>query len=432
MRRKSIGKDLSNIKDNCICLKCVGDTVLREIVQKDSFEVQCSYCDQTGQGITMNDFAKLVDEPLRANLRPGSDVPDFSSKSENIEYKQEGDTLDYLLQDVLGIEPEPAGDIIKILIDSDPAWPPDGEDPFYDELQFYIPADISDRRYHHTWRDFSEKIKHKKRFFDEESKHFLSLIFGEPGSEMTKELSIFEIGQGTPFEKVYRARKADSKEMVQKILNNPIKELGPPPASQATAGRMNPAGIPIFYGAMSLDTAIAETRPSIGNWVIVGEFKILKKLRLLNLPRIDFYFTGSIFHTDHDDRVAKSQFFKILHSLIARPIQPSDELMEYIPTQVVAEYLANVLGFDGILYSSAQVGAIRDEIEENSWTVNGKELSDEELNNCNLALFRESSLIQSDDRDCLTLSIQEDKIKIKKVTSVRYSHERDYISKEGL
>lgn len=36
------------------------------------------------------------------------------------------------------------------------------------------------------------------------------------------------------------------------------------------------------------------------------------------------------------------------------PVQPNHEALEYLPTQAVAEYVVNVLGFDGIRYASAQ------------------------------------------------------------------------------
>src|SRR5439155_284317 len=41
----------------------------------------------------------------------------------------------------------------------------------------------------------------------------------------------------------------------------PISQMGQPPANSAPDGRVNPAGIPCFYAAFELVTAIAEKRP---------------------------------------------------------------------------------------------------------------------------------------------------------------------------
>ena len=40
---------------------------------------------------------------------------------------------------------------------------------------------------------------------------------------------------------------------------------------------------------------------------------------------------------------------------ICRPVMPMDETSEYLPTQVIAEYLANK-GLDGIIFQSSQTG----------------------------------------------------------------------------
>ena len=48
----------------------------------------------------------------------------------------------------------------------------------------------------------------------------------------------------------------------------------------------------------------------------------------------------------------------MLEQEISLPVQPHDQELEYITTQLVAEYVGVVLGLDGVAYRSAQVGEV--------------------------------------------------------------------------
>jgi hypothetical protein len=370
-----------------ICLKCIGDEPLRNIAAQEAVEVKCSYCKSQGAGILMQALANIVDEPLRNYYREGKYPP--------MGGEQEGDSLDYLLQEDLEIKYEVAVDLVKILEENDPADPREDESPFYASDRYYVQdPSLELYLYHDSWEYFTSRIKHERRFFDDATKKCLETILGEPDSSRAKELPLLEIGPDTKVELLWRARLVDSEEQAKTILKGPISGLGPPPAANAAAGRMNAAGISVFYGALSEDTAIAEVRPYVGNLIIVGSFRPLQKLRLLNLPDIDVCFTGSIFSPEFEDRLARRKFFQIFHSLIAKPIQPRDELLEYIPTQAVAEYVANVLKFDGILYASAQVGAISDDDQDSDSSIRVHELTDAELQKHNVVLFGKAVIVE--------------------------------------
>jgi hypothetical protein len=153
----------------------------------------------------------------------------------------------------------------------------------------------------------------------------------------------------------------------------------------ATAGRMNPEGISVFYGAVTQATAVSESRPSVGALAVVGEFHIPSPLRLLDLSRIREQFTGSLFAPNYVDRAARCRFLEGFHARIARPVLPHEEQIEYLPTQAVAEYVHAILGFDGILYASVQLGEV--EKPEPSHYVTVVDLTDKELAQHNVVLF---------------------------------------------
>lgn len=85
---------------------------------------------------------------------------------------------------------------------------------------------------------------------------------------------------------LFRARVHSSSESLQQTLSSPEKELGPPPANIASAGRMNARGISVFYGALDQHTAISEVRPHVGSYVVVGKFDLVKPLTLINLSAL--------------------------------------------------------------------------------------------------------------------------------------------------
>lgn len=426
-----------------ICLKCIGDVPLRETAEETATRVLCNYCQERDLGISMEKLAEIVDDPFRRYYCKGNFEPVWHGDSDHTDYEQEGEPLVDILQEELEIDYDPAKDLAEILENSDPADIRDGEEPFYSSDQNYHRSYLSPCAYFESWRLFSDPIKHQRRFFDEDARAQLAEILGEPGSVKSAGLPVMELGPGTRIEALYRARRADSKQRAREIVLNPTAELGPPRPQTATAGRMNPDGISVFYGALSKDTAIAEVRPYVGSLVVVGQFVPSRKLRLLDLTKIGVGFTGSIFAPDYEDRAARLQFLDGFHTLIARPIQPHDEPLEYIPTQAVAEYVSSVLGFDGILYASAQVGAITEESDPSPIVQMG-ELSDDDLKKHNVVLLGKAAIVKQTTVSAETgeapypkssptwsLAFQADSARIVRVTGVKYDHSCIIISDQG-
>ena len=144
---------------------------------------------------------------------------------------------------------------------------------------------------------------------------------------------------------------------LREILTAPVKKLGPPPSRLARAGRMNAAGISVFYGAMEADTCIAEARAPVGSYVVLGRFEIIRPVRVLDLDVLTKVATaGSWFHPEFTTRSNRAAFSGISLRKISQPIMPRDEEFEYLPTQAVSEYLASCVDppLDGIIFHSAQ------------------------------------------------------------------------------
>jgi RES domain len=122
---------------------------------------------------------------------------------------------------------------------------------------------------------------------------------------------------------------------------------------------MNAAGISVFYGALDLDTCVAEIRAPVGGSVVAGRFEVIRPMRLLDMDALaQVYIKGSHFDPQFGVQRARAAFLSRLVQMISRPVMPNDETFEYLPTQVIAEYLATKVTppFDGILFRSSQTG----------------------------------------------------------------------------
>ena len=170
---------------------------------------------------------------------------------------------------------------------------------------------------------------------------------------------IIKAGPNTEIESLYRARTFQSECDLEKALCRPDLEIGPPPPSITSAGRMNAHGIAVFYGARNEKVAMSEIRPPVGSWVAVAKFKIIRELQLLDLSALnDIIPEGSVFDPNYIKQCEYAAFLVILRDRIARPVLPNDEPFEYLATQVITEFLAFQTSFliDGIIFDSAQTG----------------------------------------------------------------------------
>lgn len=153
---------------------------------------------------------------------------------------------------------------------------------------------------------------------------------------------------------IFRARRATSKEELDKILEYPEKELYAPPASTTPNGRMNANGISIFYGALDYETCLAELRLAVGEVAVVGAFssEILKVFDSSKLDQLSNKL--SYFDSEYLTRSNQIEFLRQFQQVISRPVMPGSESLEYLPTQALIEYLATFKGIDAILFNSSQ------------------------------------------------------------------------------
>ena len=126
---------------------------------------------------------------------------------------------------------------------------------------------------------------------------------------------------------------------------------------------MSPAGIPMFYGCDDENTALRETASEPGHFAI-GEFEIMRRAVLLDLT--DIPEVPSLFEPVPDFvEVPPRRDLRYLHQVageVSRRIERGDRShVEYIPTQVVTEFIRTRVTWegsriDGIRYSRPMHG----------------------------------------------------------------------------
>ena len=229
----------------------------------------------------------------------------------------------------------------------DDAWVADG-DGWPDEQRLLRDA----------WRGFSDHIKHRSRFlFDVARTEDQFGAIDRLGTRDFLRTLLDAIVRSQPILElkarhcVYRARSFAERDDCPMTF----EDYTSPPTSKAAQGRMNPAGIAYFYGALESETAAVEVYD--GNaYAGVATFIPARTLRLIDLTRtsIPSPFDDSVTLADHRQRLFLDGFTRD----IARPIVRDGRVhQEYVPTQAVTEYVRFRAKppVDGILFASARV-----------------------------------------------------------------------------
>ena len=124
-----------------------------------------------------------------------------------------------------------------------------------------------------------------------------------------------------------------------------------PIKDQAFEGRANPKGISYLYLSSDKETAMAEIRPWIGMYISVGQFKIVKDLKLVDFSKDNKRSAFLIFGPNQDKEV-EDYIWASINNAFSTPVTPTDNKAEYVPTQIISEFIKN-MNFDGIVYKSS-------------------------------------------------------------------------------
>lgn len=307
----------------------------------------CSLCGSKRKCLPLSEIVARVEAILDLYICKGEF--DFRFRGGRSELHQHGDTLDMWISELFrcdNIQP-----IVVVVCESLTSY---SDDMQYTRLPV-MPNDIRFR-----WGEFQEGMKHGNRFFNESAKAFLDWLSKDLNSysASSDEHAVVRVYTPDNAPVFYRARTCVTPGSVSEITADPARNLVAPPKVRAGEGRMNPAGVPAFYGALERLTCIAELRPPVGGSVVSGEFRLNKEVRVLDFRRLEKSDLGpapSFFDPKYFDKEGRRNFLRYLHREITLPVLPGLE-RDYMTTQVIAEYLATHCKpqIDGVVFKSAQ------------------------------------------------------------------------------
>jgi hypothetical protein len=199
-----------------------------------------------------------------------------------------------------------------------------------------------------AFRRFARSVKQSGRYFrDTNSDAFLDLLLGEAksrvqlvptGSRLWRAQLGYELEEHIDFDE----------EVWAEPVPLPPSRMKPLP-DRAREGRANPKGIAYLYLATRRETAMAEVRPWIGSYVSVGQFEILRELRLVNCTEES---ERMLHFGDPPPERWDEEVWQDVDDAFSRPVVSTDEAPDYVPTQILAEFF-KVNGFDGVAYRSS-------------------------------------------------------------------------------
>jgi hypothetical protein len=119
-----------------------------------------------------------------------------------------------------------------------------------------------------------------------------------------------------------------------------------PRKDKTTEGRVNPKGIPCLYLATDPNTAMSEVRPGKTEPVTLAQCETVRSLKL-----VDCSSSGKILIVDelHNEGQALMEelFWHNIDNAFSMPVNATDDLADYAPTQVIAEVFRRI-GYNGI------------------------------------------------------------------------------------
>lgn len=353
-----------------LCSSCVREKYLSNEIQQKGRQGLCSYCgEEDVPTIPVNQIVQAVESMFQHSFELTPNYPShldhtlMGDDELDYEWEREGESPIDIVVEVTEVDYDVAKDIV-CLMDAhnqiNQRRDPGGEAPFSDDAR-YEARGYNAHSLDSDWEKMRQGLYHNARFFNQGLREFLDDLFGDiHGQNGRNGTAIRTVEPGSKFgTSIYRARVATTAEGINEILKGSPAALGAPTGRKVRPGRMNAAGISVFYGACDRDTCLAEVRAPVGSDVVVGRFDLIRQVKLLDLEALErVYVKRSPFDPGYVNDLKKCNFLNTLSGRFSTPVMPGGEEFDYLLTQAVCEYLAGSVEprLDGVIFLSSQRG----------------------------------------------------------------------------
>lgn len=356
-------------EEKLLCSRCVSDHFLKKRIQSKGRKASCSFCSHKKvMTVPLGLVAEWIEKVFEAHFERTSPDPSddeywlLKNSESGTFWSRDGYPVTEIISDLTGCHEEITNALVEILSDRHydlEAAKMGEESDFANDSHYRVRSVGSYGHHHEAWKLFERTIHQENRFFSKNASDILNAVFEGVEKFITRSGArvVREIGPGTNIVTLFRARVFQSAEGLEQALKRPDLQITPPPSERAAAGRMNAQGISVFYGSSKAKTALAEVRPPVGSNVVVGEFELLRKVRILDIRKLgEIVVNKSYFDPDSRPLIERAAFLRELSSRIVQPAMPEREHRDYLVTQVIADYLASERKLDGLLFPSVQTG----------------------------------------------------------------------------
>lgn len=351
MKNRNFGDDvdysLYNFDaDKRVCNSHINDAFFKKIIKGSTTNANCDYCNKVKPVIELSELLRLIVIGIGYLFE---DPNNFKYLDKESETGFDGDNFYFeeMFSERLNLEITDNNlyeDIYKHL---------------YNDSLYYRKDEYGSHTEYlfDLWKIFKQTVKHKARYVFYFEETFRDFRLGDPINilhDVQKAINNFNLFREIiPSDKLYRCRQ--HKELAE------VKEAkdicSPPDCYCNTNNRMSAIGISMFYGSLNKEVCINEvvnTSDTTRPFYSLGYFKSKKKLKLVDLTKLPTI--PSIYDEKKNHYIDTILFLKEFIKDISKPVIVSDSAIEYVPTQVVTEYIKfnPDLKADGIIYPSSK------------------------------------------------------------------------------
>lgn len=204
-----------------------------------------------------------------------------------------------------------------------------------------------------SYRNFAFRVRHQRRYvWDAPVQAFVDTVLAtikDRDADLRKGTILFRAQAGIEYH-------SPDKDRAEEPSGYGAARMKPRP-NRSTEGRANPAGMPVLYLGTTELNVISEIRPWVGAEVSVAQFRLKRKLRVLDLSRghgkshlnllLGHILNGTPMSADEKERAV----WISVDNAFSQPVTRSDDMADYVPTQILAEVFRNA-GYDAIGYKS--------------------------------------------------------------------------------
>lgn len=341
---------VKSARKRCVCVECVDVRYLEAEIVRLGVKGKCSYCGKESDIIRIGDFVEHVKKLFDGHVEEVVKGTKISGARDFVK----------IISEQTNLKKKAAKDL-KIVFDDMRSRTHGNEgkpDRCFDKNTLYVYKNREESLKYDSWVRLQECITEENRLFNGEARRILDDMLHGSLNLATSEghAEIVWVVPNDSIRNLFRARIFRSDADVKGALERPVQELGPPPSSLASDGRMNSRGVSVFYGATSKRCAIREVRPPVGSQVLVACFDFARDLRLIDATELKNIIEVSMFNPSYIDLSKKFRFLLSLSKQISAPVMRSDEPLDYLITQAVSDYLSEMSNpqIDGIMYESTQ------------------------------------------------------------------------------